>query len=279
MTFMQWLKDRQYSAIYIENLRYYAVQLEGNLSVGGGLAISQKRFDTFLRKYPNHMARTTARLFLEWLRETGEEVPAIQFPKVRGRKGRKLIKYLTKEEIDSVINHVFEDGTRHGIRDRLVFSLLFDTGMRASDAAGLKWGQINFQKREIRGMGKGRVEYIVPFGQRTALFFLNYKKLSDSIPGGKVYVFPNGQIENERKHIHRKYIWEIVVNMCERSGLSQRVHPHMMRHSIATAIHHAGGDITEIAAYLRHKDPRTALIYTHTNRDAVMGYWKKATGD
>lgn len=276
---MQWLKDRQYSVVYIDNLRYYAVQLQGYLSAGGGLAISQQRFDTFLRKYPDHMARTTARLFLEWLQETGEEVPAIQFPKVRGKKGRKLVKYLTKEEIDTVINYVLPGGTRHNVRDRLVFSLLFDTGMRASDAAGLKWSQINFQKREIRGIGKGKVEYIVPFGHRTQELFLIYKKISEKIPGGELYVFPNGQLENKRKHIHRKYIWEVVVNMCQKSGFPHRVHPHMLRHSIATAIRRAGGDITEIAAYLRHKDPRTALIYTHADRDSVMGYWKKAVGD
>lgn len=270
LTFKQWLQSRQYSQTYQQNIMTYAEKLYNELEATGGAEFSQGVFDSFFAKYPHGMGRNAARLIIEWLRDRGTEY-RITFPKVRGRPVRKVIKFLRPEEITQIIEHKRPDGTPFSVRDRLAATLLFDTGLRASEACALKWDSINFDNRTIQGYGKGRVEYVVNFGKRTHAYLLHHKKAMAQLPTGDIWVFPNFR-KAKTAHISRERLWEIIVNMTEEAGFPN-IHPHIFRHSIGTAMGESGADTIEIARYLRHKKLETAGVYIHASRARVDEAW------
>jgi site-specific recombinase XerD len=143
-------------------------------------------------------------------------------------------------------------------KHRNVLMLLYYAGMRLSEAIGVRWEDIDFERglihiKNAKG-GKERIVFLHPKLKMSL-------KAHDEVEG-LVFLSQRG-----RKYSKRT-VEKIVEGAATKAGIGKNVTPHTLRHCFATHLLEAGADIRYIQHLLGHKDLKTTQIYTHVaNRD------------
>jgi integrase/recombinase XerC len=146
------------------------------------------------------------------------------------------------------------------VRDRAMLELLYSSGLRLAELTGLDLSDVDLADGMVRVTGKGRKTRLVPVGRmaRAALqeWLRSRAAIADS--GEKaVFTGVRGQRISPRSVQARIGYW------ARRSGLGQRVHPHLFRHSFATHVLESSGDLRSVQEMLGHANISTTQIYTH----------------
>ena len=150
-------------------------------------------------------------------------------------------------------------------RDRALLELLYASGLRASEAAGIRLRDVQHALGVVRVMGKGSRERLVPMGSPAKDALDVY--LSECRPGlartdgrddERVFLSRTG------RPLERVAIWQIVRRRADLAGL-KGVHPHVLRHTFATHLLAGGADLRVVQELLGHADIGTTQIYTHVD--------------
>jgi len=183
--------------------------------------------------------------------------------------------------IDEVIKFVEtpDAETELGKRDRAILELLYATGCRVSEVAGMNLEDIDFNHETIRVRGKGRKERFVPFGSKAKEALAKYI----DVRGALLAVAP----EHKREHkavflnyqgtrITTRSIGRLVDKYCKECAMANNISPHSLRHSFATHLLSAGADLRAIQELLGHARLSTTQIYTHVSIDQLMQVYDKS---
>jgi integrase/recombinase XerD len=155
--------------------------------------------------------------------------------------------------------------TKLGLRDRAMLEFMYATGLRVSEVANIKIGDINFEAGFLRPIGKGNKERIVPIGRQAVEWVQRYLREARGLFAkaeslGEVFLSTHG------KPISRKTIWMLIKKYARRAGIAKNITPHTLRHSFATHLLDNGGDLRVIQEMLGHADISTTQIYTHVDQ-------------
>jgi integrase/recombinase XerD len=185
-----------------------------------------------------------------------------------------LPKYLTRHEVENLLEQP-DLSTRHGLRDRAMLEVLYATGLRVSELISIRINDINADAGFVRTMGKGSKERIVPLGD-TALHFIE-RYLKDAYPHfkSKKPDSPFLFLTQRRGRMSRQYFWLLVEKYGKSVGLSERLSPHILRHSFATHLLENGADLRAVQMMLGHADVSTTQIYTHVTRERLKKIYDK----
>ena len=171
---------------------------------------------------------------------------------------RRLPTVLSQEEVSRLINAA---GT---LFRRTLLMTLYGTGMRRSELAHLKVGDIDSQRMIIRVVagkrGKDRDLPLSPALLETLREYWRWRK-------PKLYLFPTRtrRVHSE-KPISDKTVWIACSEAAHRAGIRKRVTPHTLRHSWATHLLEAGTDLRTIQVLLGHDDLETTAQYLHLSQ-------------
>jgi len=150
------------------------------------------------------------------------------------------------------------------VRDRALLELMYATGLRVSEIAGLTLEDLHFDSRYLRCVGKGDKVRVVPFGGKARQCLEQYLK----------EVRPGMVAESAMRHVFltyrgrpftRKGIWKLVKQYARRAGISKPVSPHSLRHSFASHLLANGAPLRVIQEMLGHADIATTQVYTHVD--------------
>ena len=181
---------------------------------------------------------------------------------------RSLPEVLSKKEVENLINAVEGDSLLN-IRDRAILELWYACGLRISELAELKIGDIMSEVEVIRVRGKGDKQRLVPFGKYAQKALEDY--LSRARPKlQKAKSFDILFLSQKGGKLSRMGLWSIFVKYCQKAGLSKPVTPHVLRHSCATHMIEGGADIRTVMEFLGHADITTTQIYTHLDQKYLM---------
>jgi integrase/recombinase XerC len=189
------------------------------------------------------------------------------------RLPKKLPGVLQVHEINSFLDFEFED-TAEGHRDRAIFELLYATGMRVSEIAGLKLRDLDPDSGAMRITGKGKKERTVFFGSKAASTVKNYlsrrPELIAKEPSEWIFLNSHGNRLSETR------IRQILNQYLLKLAMQRRVSPHSFRHSFATHLLNAGADLRWIQELLGHSSLSTTQKYTHLNVDQLLKTYSRA---
>ncbi len=180
------------------------------------------------------------------------------------RVWRNLPEYLTKLEVEALINHPDLESP-YGIRDLAMLEMLYATGLRVTELVRLRLVEVNLEIGILQPVGKGDKQRLVPFGETARKSLRNY--LHSARPHflkGRTsrFVF----LTQQGGPMSRQYFW-ILLNRYARSlGWKRKLNPHMLRHSFATHLLENGADLRAVQMMLGHADISTTQIYTHVTR-------------
>ena len=177
----------------------------------------------------------------------------------------KLDKELPRRAADSDINRLLEvcdTSTAVGLRDRVFLELLFATGARISEAAGLHTADIDFSQSSVRLFGKGSKERIVPLYPLAVDLLRTYLQTArPKLLGGKMSdaVF----ISTRGNDMSADSLRRVFKQRAAQAGLDPSLHPHDLRHAFATDLLEGGADLRSVQEMLGHSSLSTTQIYTH----------------
>lgn len=174
---------------------------------------------------------------------------------------RPLLGYLTLEEVTAVITAPSQE-TWSGRRDRMLLTVLYNTGMRVSEAISLRRMDVVLTPtRTVRVRGKGRKERQIPLWKATAASLTQWLQEIDSAPESPLFPNRHGQAMSRSGVEDRlRQAVKDALSSCP-SLRGKKVSPHTMRHTTAMHLLQSGVDITVIALWLGHESSETTHHY------------------
>lgn len=181
---------------------------------------------------------------------------------VRGPKKEKTLpSYLTEAQVESVFETIGQDMDFVSVRNRLIIEVIYQTGLRRSEVAGLELKNVDISQRQLKVLGKGGKERIVPFGKGLVERIEEY-----------LYIRPSGKnvcekffVTLECKSLSGQDVYDVVHKALSGIDGLPRRGAHTLRHSFATSMLNNGADLGSIKELLGHNSLSTTVKYTHTS--------------
>lgn len=183
--------------------------------------------------------------------------PLAHFPKMKALP-RNLPVFLSEDEVRGLLAAPVTT-TVLGIRDRALLTLLYATGIRASECAELKECNVDLSCKTVRVRGKGGHERVIPMGKEAVNALDVYRRVRGPV-GPKQGFFRS----RKGRAMSRFAIYERVKANARRARISKAVSPHSLRHTFATHLVKAGEDIITVRDLLGHRCVTSTQIYLHT---------------
>lgn len=181
--------------------------------------------------------------------------------------------FLTEKEMEFVLNIPDTDNIL-GIRNKAILELLYSSGIRISELAGLKIANVNLKKGLIKVMGKRSKARIIPFGSYASKAIKEYLKVREALLKDKneeiLFLSKNG---NPLSSDELRYIIDKYLKVIEKS---KRYSPHTIRHSFATHLLNRGADLRSVQELLGHSSLSSTEIYTHTSMKKLKEVYERA---
>ena len=147
-----------------------------------------------------------------------------------------------------------------GQRNRTMLRVLLDTGLRLAEAINLRWRDLNLMTGQVAVReGKGRRDRILWAGEETLDALRNWRERQALKIGEVEHVFTT----LEGQPLQARYVQQMVRRYAGKAGFTKQVTPHTLRHTFATDLLKACGNIRLVQKALGHASLMTTQIYTH----------------
>ena len=192
----------------------------------------------------------------------------------RPRKEKRLPNFINYSEYMNLLATVEKEENEFlKARNLLLLEILFDTGVRVSEAVNIEINNIKKKEQSIKVLGKGNKERIVYYGDYAKNYLEDYLNLRRNINiVDKEYLFLN----KNYTRLTRRGVEYLISDISKKALLRQKISPHTLRHSFATEMLNNGCDIRSVQELLGHKSLSTTGIYTHVTNEVVRQEYLKA---
>lgn len=180
----------------------------------------------------------------------------------------KLPRALSVDQVEQLLAGCIGDGPL-ALRDRALLEVLYSTGARISEAAGIDLDDLDAAARTVLLRGKGGKQRVVPVG-RPALAAVD-AYLVRARPGlaTRGRGSPALLLNARGARLSRQSAWHVLRGAAEASGLTAEVSPHTLRHCFATHLLSGGADVRVVQELLGHASVSTTQVYTHVTVDTL----------
>ena len=204
----------------------------------------------------------------------GNPVADISTPK----QGKYIPSYLPIDEMFKLIEGP-DRNTPLGLRDLAIIEVLYSSGIRVAELAGLNMKDIDFKGRLIKVLGKGNKERIIPIGTKALEAIKHYTEailpLRRKAKAGYGKVVPLF-INSRGGRLTTRSIGSIIKRYSMECGLITDISPHSLRHTFATHLLDGGADLRSVQEMLGHMSLSTTQKYTHVSMDRLMAVYDRA---
>lgn len=175
---------------------------------------------------------------------------------------KRMPSFIRSTEISELFSDKFFDSSYMGIRDKAILETLYLTGIRRSELIGLKIEDVDFDRKTLKVMGKGKKARIVPISsslKRTLELYLFHRRKEYSTNKGYMFLTEKGL------KLYPKLVYNIVVKYLSLITKAEKKSPHVLRHSFATHILENGAELNLVKELLGHASLAATQIYTHNS--------------
>ena len=196
---------------------------------------------------------------------------------------------LYKEQIQELFKRNDERTDPLKNRDQAILHLLYYSGVRAQELVSLDIQSLSLNERNVRVLGKGNKERIIPFssdcqkalkkyinGLRKEQLLLYMEKQKKKIHKDNEALLPPLFFNARGERLTTRGLEYILKAIEEKTGLYVGLHPHIMRHSFATHLLENGADLRVIQELLGHESINATQVYTHVTEEAMKDTYLKA---
>jgi integrase/recombinase XerC len=200
-----------------------------------------------------HRKVSSVRGWFKYLRKQGQlkvdPLSKIILPKMP----KVLVKDIPAMDLHNMFARFPWEEVDNGSRDRLMLLLMYTTGMRLSELIGLKVGDVDFYRNNLRVLGKRNKERIIPMHPEMVDWLKVY--LADHV-GDFLFVTERG------KPLYPMYVYRLVNHYLKLFSHAAKTSPHVLRHSFATHMLNNGANLLAIKDILGHANLSATQVYT-----------------
>ena len=191
------------------------------------------------------------------------------------RSGQVLPKALSIEEVDLLLNFKSEKQSTEDLRDGVMVELMYAAGLRVAELVGLNVRDVDLDVGSVRTIGKGYKERIIPLYETAVESISEYVTIirpihSQSQKQEALFLNRRGS------RLTRQAVWLRLRKLAITVGISDKITPHMLRHSFATHLLHGGASLRHVQELLGHSNIATTQIYTHLTDKHIRNEYAKA---
>ena len=284
-------RERRYSPLTVRNYRH---DIESFIS---WRQASDEEFDaksierTDIEQWMEHLIKgqklksTTVNRYIASLRSfwrwmlTHDRIKRDVVSKIsRGRTPKRLPTFVADSRMEDVLNHLKEDVASEDeqrVRDAVIILMFYTLGLRLAELHSANEEDISANFRQIRIMGKGRKERVVPIigvvGDVIKKYF-SLKSSQNICIGQKKALI----LSSKGERISQRTMQRIVDRVLKASGVQGKSSPHVLRHTFATHLLNMGADLREIQELLGHSSLKATQVYTHNNIEQLKMVYNRA---
>lgn len=187
---------------------------------------------------------------------------------------KRLPTYVESDQMDQLSQRDYFSDDLDGRMEYLVVNLLYQTGMRVSELVNLKTTQIDFARTQIKVLGKGNKERVIPISEvlaKTIRLFMD--------EAGQLFPAYSGSfllINGKGKHPGARQLYAIVKKYLSLITTADKKSPHVLRHSFATHLTSNGAELNAVKELLGHSSLAATQVYTHNSIDRLRDIHKKS---
>jgi integrase/recombinase XerC len=187
---------------------------------------------------------------------------------------KRLPSYVEKDQMERLLEGPYFTSDFSGVTDKLVLSILYHTGIRVSELVGLKELQVELTRNQLKVLGKGNKERIIPV----------HPGLSELV---RVYLQEKRHIFSEQPHpnlllskkglpLNARQVYDTVKKYLSLVTTAEKKSPHVLRHSFATHLTGNGAELNAVKELLGHSSLAATQVYTHNSIERLRDIHKKA---
>lgn len=182
---------------------------------------------------------------------------AVQAPKVQ----KRLPATLDVDQMNGLLE-LSDNQSTISLRDHAIMELFYSSGLRLAELASLNLRDIDFNDQLVYVTGKGNKQRVVPIGSKAIVALQKWLDKRDQLgfyDQSALFITQTGRRLGDRAIQKRLKFWGA------KQGISDKVHPHRLRHAFASHMLEASGDLRAVQELLGHADISTTQIYTHVD--------------
>lgn len=186
--------------------------------------------------------------------------------------GRSLPAFLSRQQAEALFDRACEPSSPDPRRDRALLEVFYSTGLRLAEVHGMDIEDIDVDRGQVRVLGKGNKERIVPIGGEATRAVRGYLEETGRRFGDSGPLFRSAR----GGRLSRRQIQRVVAGWIAAAADGEALSPHALRHSFATHLLDEGADLMAVKELLGHASLSTTRIYTHTSRERLLATYRTA---
>ncbi len=186
------------------------------------------------------------------------------------KTSKKLPVFVEEKHLEVLSNETIAEDDFEGNRNQLLINVLYATGMRRTELLQIKNTDIDSYQGQIKVLGKGKKERLIPLPNLLLLQIQSFKQLKENISSEYLFCQLDGTplLPHQAYRIVKKELSK-VTTLAKRS-------PHVLRHSFATHLLNNGADINAVKELLGHSSLAATQVYTHNTIEKLKNVYKQA---
>ncbi|GAB4488690.1 MAG: tyrosine-type recombinase/integrase [Raineya sp.] len=187
---------------------------------------------------------------------------------------KRTPQFVEEKDMLTLLDHIEFEKTFRGYRDKIVLEMLYSTGIREAELLGLTETDVNYIRQEIKVLGKGNKERIIPISPALSHDLQEYMYHRQChFPKNK---YPQLILTNDGQPAYPMLIYRIVNKYLKLVSNSNQKSPHILRHTFATHLLNKGAEINAIKEILGHTSLSATQIYTHNSLEKLKEIFEQA---
>lgn len=177
---------------------------------------------------------------------------------------------MSEEEMADLNDRIFEQ--EHGVLEKCIIEVLYQTGMRKAELCGLIFENVDIIGNELRVIGKGNKERVVPVSEDLSELLKSYLEIRNPQAEYQSYFFVN----KKGKKLNEKFVYIVVNKYLSLITTKEKRSPHILRHSFATHVLDNGAEISKVKKILGHSSLASTQVYTNANIEQLKKVFNQA---
>ena len=216
---------------------------------------------------------STLKSYFKYLKKLGEIKNNPTSKVIAPKIAKRLPAVIREEELSRLLTKECDQSDFGSMRDSLVIELLYNTGIRRSELVELKIRDLNPALRQIKVLGKGNKERIIPVSVsllRVINRYLLFREENNLDHSDYMIITDRGN------KVYPKFIYNIVHRQLSQVSTSKKKSPHILRHSFATHMADQGAELNAIKELLGHSNLSATELYMHNSIERLRSVYEKA---
>jgi integrase/recombinase XerC len=193
---------------------------------------------------------------------------------VSPKTGNRLPTFIQEDDTQKIIQ-TLRSATEDwkSLNAKMLVLIFYATGLRLSELISLKEKNIDFNRMQVKVLGKGNKERVIPVSRDLLAGILEYQTLKKKeFNQTTEYLL----VTEKGKKLYPKYAYLLVSNILNQAGTLDKKSPHVLRHTFATHLMNNGADLNAVKQLLGHSSLASTQVYTHNTIEKLKDIHKKA---